>query len=87
MEMWKSRFEYLYHEHDDELDGHDVKGDQVDEQHGFVFPLILHPDTSGMAHVIGMIDKMIGWLKGWGDEVTFCRFDDVAEEWKGRQKV
>ena len=75
MENWKARFEYLYHEFDDE----EGKGD-------FIFPLVLHPDTSGLAHVIGMIDKMIAYLKGWGDEVEFCRFGDVAEEWR-KQKL
>jgi hypothetical protein len=77
--MWKSRFEFLYHEHD-EKEVAKGKGD-------FIFPLVLHPDTSGMAHIIGMIDKMIGWLKGWGEEVQFCTFEDVAREWRGRQKI
>jgi hypothetical protein len=79
MEMWKSRFEYLYNEYDEE-ERKDGKGD-------FIFPLVLHPDTSGMAHIIGMIDKMIGWLRGWGDEVTFCKFEEVAREWKNKQLV
>jgi len=43
---------------------------------------VLHPDTSGMAHIIGMIDRMIGWLKGRGEEVVFCRYEDVARKWK-----
>lgn len=76
MEMWKSRFDFLYHEYDDE----DGKGD-------FIFPLVLHPDTSGMAHIIGMIDQMIGWLKARGEEVEFWRYEDVAREWKERQKI
>ncbi|KUJ23075.1 polysaccharide deacetylase [Mollisia scopiformis] len=77
LSMWQSRFEYLYHESsdDDERGGH------------FIFPLVLHPDTSGMAHVIGMIDQMITWLKGWREEVRFCRYEDVAREWKARQKI
>lgn len=45
-----------------------------------IFPLVLRPDTSGMAHVIGMIDQMIGWLKSMGDEVTFCKYEDVTRE-------
>jgi hypothetical protein len=73
MEMWKSRFEYLYHSASSESDN--SSGD-------FLFPLVLHPDTSGMAHVIGMIDKMIGWLKAWGNEVMFETYEDVAREWK-----
>ncbi|KAJ5342565.1 Copper amine oxidase N2-terminal [Penicillium brevicompactum] len=43
---WKSRFEFLYSE---------ALEKSIEEgcEQGFVFPLVLHPDTSGMAHVIG----------------------------------
>lgn len=81
--MWKDRFEYLY----------DESGEEVEESGGdgngkrFIFPLVLHPDTSGMAHVIGMIDRMIGWLKGRGEEVAFVQYGDCAKGWKERQKV
>lgn len=81
MEMWKSRFDFLYNEYDDEE--RKAGGNNGD----FLFPLVLHPDTSGMAHVIGMIDAMIGWLKSRGEEVQFCRFEDVAREWREGQKI
>ncbi|KAH6713935.1 polysaccharide deacetylase family protein-like protein [Leptodontidium sp. MPI-SDFR-AT-0119] len=81
MEMWKSRFDFLYNEYDDEE--RKAGGNNGD----FLFPLVLHPDTSGMAHVIGMIDAMIGWLKCRGEEVQFCRFEDVAREWRAAQKI
>ncbi|KAJ5883773.1 Peptidoglycan deacetylase [Penicillium subrubescens] len=55
------------------------------ETEDFVFPLVLHPDTSGMAHVIGMIDRMITWLKQKGDEVEFVTFENCAKEWKAKQ--
>jgi hypothetical protein len=74
--MWKDRFEYLYEECSEE-----------GGNGGFIFPLVLHPDTSGMAHVIGMIDRVIGWLKAKGDEVTFVQFGDCAKNWKVAQKV
>ncbi len=48
----------------------------------FVFPIVLHPDTSGMAHVIGMIERFIRWLQGWGEEVEFWRCEDIARAWK-----
>lgn len=81
MEMWKSRFDFLYNEYDsEERASREGKGD-------FVFPLVLHPDTSGMAHVIGMIDSMIGWLRSRGEEVKFCTFESVAREWRAAQKV
>jgi len=76
MDMWKERFEYLYHEFDDE-------GKEGD----FLFPLVLHPDTSGMAHIIGMIDRMIFWLKEKGDEIVFSKYEDVANAWKAGQKL
>ena len=50
-----------------------------------IFPLIIHPDTSGMAHVIGMIERMIRWLQGWGSNVEFCQAREVAKEFKRRQ--
>ncbi|KAL3421992.1 hypothetical protein PVAG01_06148 [Phlyctema vagabunda] len=95
MDMWKARFEFLYHEFDDEVAGDDgdrrVRGTENDNQKvDFVFPLVLHPDTSGMAHVIGMIDNMITWLKSRGREgeveVEFARYEDVASEWKSQQQ-
>ncbi|KAL4793936.1 hypothetical protein BDV19DRAFT_365621 [Aspergillus venezuelensis] len=69
---WKARFEFLYHE--------EVDGDRQD----FVFPLVLHPDTSGMAHVIGMVERVIVWLKRW-EGVQFVTFGECAGQWKGRQ--
>ncbi|KAL3466957.1 hypothetical protein BJX64DRAFT_204859 [Aspergillus heterothallicus] len=66
---WKARFEYLYNE---TIDG---------ETQDFVFPLVLHPDTSGMAHVIGMIERVIVWLKGQKG-VEFVTFGECARGWK-----
>ncbi|KAL3490751.1 hypothetical protein BJX62DRAFT_136836 [Aspergillus germanicus] len=66
---WNARFEYLYNE--------DIDGQKQD----FVFPLVLHPDTSGMAHVIGMIERVIVWLKGW-EGVEFVTFGECARQWK-----
>lgn len=75
---WKSRFEFLYSE---------ALEKSIEEgcDQGFVFPLVLHPDTSGMAHVVGMIDRMISWLRQQGDGVEFVTFGDCAAEWKKRQ--
>ena len=66
----------------------EVADDELEDGNGdFIFPLVLHPDTSGMAHVIGMIDQMIGWLKSQGEEVSFCKYEDVAREWRSQQKI
>jgi len=51
--MWMDRFEFLRSE---------MEGDAVREM--VVFPLILHPVTSGMAHVIRMVERVLKWLKG-----------------------
>jgi hypothetical protein len=83
MDMWKERFEFLYHE----FDFDDEEGTREKGKGDFIFPPVLHPDTSGMAHIIGMIDGMIQWLKSRGEEVSFCRYEDVAREWKEQQKI
>jgi hypothetical protein len=70
-QMWKDRFEYLYSESDAD----------------FIFPLVLHPDTSGMPHVILMIDRFIGWLKSKGDDVVFTTYGQCATEWKSHQSL
>ena len=72
-QMWKDRFLWLWE-----------NGDGIGEK-DFIFPLVLHPDTSGMAHVIGMIERVLVWLKGWGEEVEFWRYEDIATEWRERQ--
>jgi hypothetical protein len=73
--MWMDRFEFLRSEMEEDADGEMV-----------VFPLILHPDTSGMAHVIGMVERVLKWLKGWGGLVEFLTFEEIAERWKEGQR-
>ena len=46
----------------------------------FVFPILMHPDTSGMAHVIGMVDRFVGWLREWGESVEFSTFEGIEKE-------
>jgi len=64
--MWMDRFNWLRSE------VQDGKEDLT------VYGLILHPDTSGMAHVIGMLERFLVWLKSFGDEVEFMTCGDVA---------
>lgn len=75
-QMWKDKFEW-------------IKGeiDELGVKDTMVFPLVLHPDTSGMAHVIGMIERVLKYLQGWGGEVEFCTYEDAAAEWKGKNKI
>ncbi|KAI5250416.1 polysaccharide deacetylase [Aureobasidium subglaciale] len=70
--MWMDRFEWLKSEVED------GREDMT------IFALVLHPDTSGMAHVIGMIQRFLGWVKSFGDEVEFCTYEQIATEFAGK---
>jgi peptidoglycan/xylan/chitin deacetylase (PgdA/CDA1 family) len=72
--MWMDRFEWLRSEI---ADGRD---DMV------IFSIIVHPDTSGMAHVIGMVERFLKWLQSFGEEVEFLTYEQIAEEWKQSQQ-
>lgn len=74
--MWKDKFEWIRTEVED-----------MSEKDVMVFPLVLHPDTSGMAHVIGMIERIIIYLQSWGDDVEFSTFEHAARAWKERNVV
>ena len=80
-QMWKDRFEWLWENPDIDPDGREEEGEGSEEKvNDFIFPIVLHPDTSGMAHVIGMVERFLVWLRGWGEEVEFCRYEDIARE-------
>ncbi|KAG9514438.1 polysaccharide deacetylase, partial [Aureobasidium melanogenum] len=66
--MWMDRFEWLKSEVEDGRD------------HMTIFAIVLHPDTSGMAHIIGMIQRFLTWVKSFGDEVEFCTYEQIATE-------
>lgn len=70
-QMWKDRFEWLWE---------NGSGEQ-DEGGDFVFPLVLHPDCSGMAHVIGMVERTVKWLKE-KEGVEFWKYEDIASAWR-----
>ncbi|RJE19121.1 Polysaccharide deacetylase [Aspergillus sclerotialis] len=73
-QRWKDIFLWLWENaHHEQEDG------------SFVFPLLMHPDTSGMAHVIGMADRFVGWLRSWGDSVEFHTFFSIAQAWLNEQ--
>lgn len=74
-QRWKDIFLWLWENaHHESEDG------------SFVFPLLMHPDTSGMAHVIGMADRFVGWLRSWGDSVEFHTFASIAQSWLDEQR-
>lgn len=72
--MWMDRFEWLRREIRD--------GDESMK----VFSIVTHPDTSGMAHVIGMIEQFLIWVKGFGEEVEFKTYSEIAEEWRAGRR-
>lgn len=72
--MWMDRFHWLRSEIED------GKEDTT------IFSIVIHPDTSGMAHIIGMIERFLGWLKCFRDEVEFSTYEQIAEEWKAEKK-
>lgn len=80
--MWKDKFDWIRSEMEE-------GGRGRDEDDAVVFPLVLHPDTSGMAHVIGMVERVVKWLKGLEAQgvVQWCTYAEVAAEWKERNAV
>ncbi|CAK7207175.1 hypothetical protein SEUCBS139899_009983 [Sporothrix eucalyptigena] len=68
-QRWKDIFLWLW------------ENGKVESEDGtFIFPLLMHPDTSGLAHVITMADRFIGWLRSWGDSVEFATYETIARE-------
>lgn len=71
--MWMDRFEWLQWEI---VEGRE---DMV------VYSMVIHPDTSGMAHVIGMVERFLEWVWGHGSEVEFRTYGSLAEEFRRRE--
>lgn len=85
-QMWKDRFEWLQRERDEAAEETGTAGEApsgVPEMQ--LFSLILHPDTSGMAHIIGMVERFLSWLRRRGEEVEWLTYTEVAERWKAEQ--
>ncbi|KAK5074982.1 hypothetical protein LTR64_001187 [Lithohypha guttulata] len=80
--IWLDRLEWLW-ENESWLD------EDPGRDYGSIYPLIWHPEGTGRAHIIGMIDKFIGKLvsraaaAGPG-EITFETMESVATSWKSR---
>lgn len=51
--IWKDQFQFLYSQGEDENNGEQGRGGGEKD---LIFPLVLYPDTSGMAHAMRMID-------------------------------
>ncbi|KUJ13708.1 polysaccharide deacetylase family protein [Mollisia scopiformis] len=74
-QMWKDKFMWLWD-----------NGKEGTESLDFIFPILMHPDTSGMAHIIGMSERVIQWLQGFGDQVEFCTHEQIATAWLAEKK-
>ncbi|KAK5001104.1 hypothetical protein LTR66_000142 [Elasticomyces elasticus] len=72
--MWMDRFLWLRQEIEDGRDDTTV------------FSLVLHPDTSGMAHIIGMIERFLRQLQSFGAEVEFVTCEALAQRWRDEQQ-
>lgn len=74
-QRWKDIFLWLWE-----------NSDLESEDGSFVFPLLMHPDTCGMAHAIAMADRFVGWLRNWGDSVQFDTYASIAQDWLNKRK-
>lgn len=77
--MWQDRFNWLLSELADEPPSSaEMK----------VFSIVIHPDTSGMAHIIGMIERFLRWVMAHGEDVVeFRTYASLVEEWKRKQEL
>lgn len=73
--MWKDRVDWLRREIREEGNDAGMK----------VMAIVCHPDTSGMAHIIGMIERFLIWLQSFGDEVEFVTCGELAQEFRRSQ--
>ncbi|POS77493.1 glucose 1-dehydrogenase [Diaporthe helianthi] len=79
--MWWDRFEWLW-ENESFLDEGPGSG------YGSMYPLTWHPESSGRAHIVGMVDRFLGRLVQMAQasrgDITFETMASVAESWKER---
>lgn len=80
--IWWDRFEWLW-SNESWLDEEPGQG------YGSIYPLIWHPEGSGRAHVVGMIDRFISRLvtkikEAEPGEISFETMESVALSWRNR---
>ncbi|KAI9782559.1 MAG: hypothetical protein M1839_004803 [Geoglossum umbratile] len=81
--MWMDRFQFLMKEASEVAEVPRKGGKGGDE--GRMFMLVLHPDTSGMAHVIGMVERFLEWVGTQGEGVEFWKCAELAGWWRDRE--
>jgi peptidoglycan/xylan/chitin deacetylase (PgdA/CDA1 family) len=72
--MWTERLDFLLREIEEEF--------EEGKEEMIVFPLILHPDTSGMAHVLPMLERFLKKVLEKREKAEFMTFGECAERWK-----
>jgi peptidoglycan/xylan/chitin deacetylase (PgdA/CDA1 family) len=81
--MWTERLDFLLAELSEDTEGRSgAREDDIT-----VFPLILHPDTSGMAHILPMIERFLRKVLRKGEQVEFMTFGDCANQWTTTLRV
>lgn len=69
-------FTWLYHEYNDSTN-----------PQGFVFPLTIHPQSSGKPHIMAMNERFVKWLREGWEGVEFVTCAQIAQEFReGRLK-
>ncbi len=77
-QMWRDKFVWLW----EQAQRTDLARREGNASADFIFPILVHPDVSGLAHIIGMIDRFIGWLRSYGGStVEFCTCEEIAAAW------
>ncbi|MCJ1309750.1 4-amino-4-deoxy-alpha-L-arabinopyranosyl undecaprenyl phosphate biosynthetic process [Agyrium rufum] len=75
---WKDMFTALYQERNES---------SQHEPQGFVFPLTIHPQSSGKPHILAMHQRFVDWLRSSWEGVEFVTCEFVADEFRaGRLK-
>ena len=88
--MWWDRFIWLW---DNECDVGTEMADEnqisgAEQSFGSIFTLIIHPESAGRSHVIGMIDRFLGRMISFArenaseGEITFETMERVALDWR-----
>ncbi|EUC35665.1 hypothetical protein COCCADRAFT_24476 [Bipolaris zeicola 26-R-13] len=75
-QRWKDIFLWLWE-----------NGEAESDDGTFIFPLLMHPDSSGLAHAMTMADRFIGWLRSWGDSVEFHTYESIAHDFLHKKGI
>ena len=49
---------------------------------GFIFPITIHPQSSGKPHILAMHQRFVDWLRSQWEGVEFVTCEYIAEEFR-----